>query len=205
MHREALTEAGTRLLPHLASFKGFYLAGGTSLALHIGHRRSIDFDLFSTEQLPDRLLAAAKRVFAESAIAVTYAAPEQLDLSVDGVKITFLTYPYAPVEPLTEYEGIGLATIAEIAAMKAFALGKRLSYKDYVDWYFLLSEKHVVLPDVIALAQKKFGGDFNDRLFLGQLVSFEDIAEVPIDFLRQPVDKHEIQSFLQQTVQDFKL
>lgn len=205
MHPEALTEKGTRLWPRLPRFKDFYLAGGTSLALQIGHRRSVDFDLFSTEQLPGTLLATAKRIFAGSAIAVTYAAPPQLNLEVDNVKVTFLHYPYPLIEPPVIYERLNLANITEIAAMKAFAIGKRLSYKDYVDWYFLLSEKHVALPEVIELAQKKFGGDFNDRLFLGQLVSFEDIEELPIDFLRQSVDKQETQSFLRQTVQNFKL
>lgn len=205
MHRAALTEAGARLLPHLTRFKGYYLAGGTALALQIGHRRSVDFDLFSAQPLPDGLLAAAKLIFTGSIIAVTYAAPEQLDLDVDGLKVTFLNYPYTPVEPLTEYEGLNMASVMEIAAMKAFAIGKRMSYKDYVDWYFLLSEKHVALPDVIGLAQKKFGGDFNDRLFLGQLVSLNDIDELPIEFLRQPVAKQEVQLFLQQTVENFKL
>lgn len=205
MHRAALTEAGIRLLPRLTSFKGFYLAGGTALALQIGHRRSIDFDLFSVQPLPGRLLATAKRIFTGSTIMVTYAGPEQLDLNVDSVKVTLLHYPYAPAEPFVKYEGLDLASIPEIAAMKAFAIGKRMSYKDYVDWYFLLAEKRVALSDVINLAQQKFGGDFNDRLFLGQLISIDDIEEVPIEFLRQPVNKRSIQSFLRQTVQSFKI
>ena len=73
--------------------------------------------------------------------------------------------------------------------MKAFAVGKRLAYKDYVDWYFLLKEKYVELEDVIPFCQKKFGNDFNDRLFLGQLASLEDIPTQKIDFLRDAVDR----------------
>lgn len=87
--------------------------------------------------------------------------------------------------------------------MKAFAIGKRLAYKDYVDWYFLLKENHIGLPSVIKLAKKKFHGDFNDRLFLGQLVSLEDVPTQTIDFLRRSVSRQEIQKFLEKVVERY--
>ncbi len=74
-----------------------------------------------------------------------------------------------------------------------------------MDWYFLLSEKHVELPKVIEVAQKKFGGEFNDRLFLSQLVSFEDIYDMPVDFLRNPISRQEIQTALDDQVRSFQL
>ena len=53
MHKEILTKEQVELLPLLKEFKGkFYLVGGTAIALHIGHRRSIDFDLFSEKKFP---------------------------------------------------------------------------------------------------------------------------------------------------------
>jgi len=96
-----------------------------------------------------------------------------------------------------------MATMGEIAAMKAFSLGRRLSYKDYVDWYFLLKEHSVTLDTAIALAQKKYGNEFNDRLFLGQLASIDDVAVQKIDFLRDETDVDTIKSFLHTVVQDF--
>lgn len=205
MHDAALTERGQALFPLLSRFNNFYLAGGTALALHIGHRRSVDFDLFTPAELPARLLSNVKRIFPESSVLVTYQAPGQLNILIDNVKATFFQYEYPLIDQVVIWEGVALVSIREIATMKAFAIGKRLSYKDYVDWYYLLSEKHVILPDVIELAQQKFGGDFNDRLFLGQLISLEDIEELPIDWLRQPISKQEIKSFLRQTVRDIKL
>ena len=89
--------------------------------------------------------------------------------------------------------------------MKPLITGKRLAYKDYIDWYFLLKEKHVSLGDVIAHAEKKFGGDFNDRLFLGQLVSFNEIRTQEIDFLRDPIDREMLTRFLTEEVRSFKL
>lgn len=202
MYAEALTDKGRELFPRLSRFEDFYLAGGTALALQIGHRRSVDFDLFTAKELPDRILQKVKQIFEDSVVVTTYNVPNQLNVFIDNVKSTFFQYEYPIVEPFILYENVPLASIGEIAAMKAFSIGKRLSYKDYVDWYFLLLEKYVTLPDVIALAQQKFKNDFNDRLFLGQLVSFNDIEEVPIDFLREEVDRSTITSFLAEHVKN---
>lgn len=204
MHDEALTREAARLFPHCSRFKGFYLVGGTALAIQIGHRISVDLDLFSKNKLPQNLLATVKRVFSGSSISVTYRATEQLDLFIDGVKITFFHFPYPVVSPCKKIKNVPLATLLEIASMKAFAIGKRLSYKDYIDWYFLLKEKFVDLRRVIAHAKKKFSTDFNDRLFLGQLVSFGDIPPQKIAFLRDPVDRKTVVDFLEKTVSAFK-
>ncbi len=205
MHDNALTEEGARLFPILSKFGGFYLVGGTALALQIGHRLSVDFDLFSTDDLSSDLLQKIKRVFVETSISTTYRAPGQLSLLVNNIKMTFFQFPYSVVDTFVEYRGVSMASVREIAAMKAFAIGKRLAYKDYIDWYFLLKEKHVSLGDVIAHAEKKFGGDFNDRLFLGQLVSFNEIRTQEIDFLRDPIDREMLTRFLTEEVRSFKL
>ena len=205
MHEKAFIKQAVALFPSFAKLEGFYLVGGTALALQIGHRLSVDFDFFSSQELPVNLLARIKRIFSNSSIAVTYSAPGQLNVLIDDIKTTFFHYEYPVFDPFVVYQGVSLASIREIAAMKAFAVGRRLSYKDYVDWYFLLKEKHVGLEDAIAFCQKKFGNDFNDRLFLGQLVSLEEIATQKIDFLGNPVDRATVQRFLREAVRSFKL
>ena len=124
---------------------------------------------------------------------------------LDGIKTTFFYYPYPIIKPLKKYKKVSTASIPEIAAMKALSIGRRLSYKDYVDWYFLLSEKHIKLQQVIRLAQKKFNGDFNSRLFLSQLISISDVPTLKIDFLRNPVDRKTVEDFLVAAVRDFKI
>ena len=205
MHEQVLTKEAASLLPTFQQFEAYYLVDGTALALQIGHRISVDFDFFSSEELPSNLLARVKRAFLGSSIAVTYAAPEQLNLLIDTVKVTFLHYPYSVCEPFVFFKEIPLANTTEIAAMKAFSVGRRLAYKDYVDWYFLLRDGSVNLKYILALAQKKFGTEFNDRLFLSQLVSFEDIPIQKIDFLGEPIERGEIEEFLHKTVQTFEL
>src|SRR3989338_4174347 len=205
MHEKAFTKQAAALFPYFAKFKGFYLVGGTALALQIGHRLSVDFDFFSSQELPANLLAQVKQIFPRSSISVTYSVPEQLNVLIDDIKTTFFRFEFPVLDPLISYQDVPVASIREIAAMKAFAVGRRLSYKDYVDWYFLLKEKYVDLENVIAFCQKKFGNDFNDRLFLGQLVSFEDIPTQKIDFFGDPIDRVAIQQFIEATVRNFKL
>jgi len=205
MHEKALIKQAATLFPSFLKFKNFYLVGGTALALQIGHRISVDFDFFTSDELPSSLLRIVKRVFFNSSISVTYRSPEQLNVLIDNIQTTFLQYPYPAIDPFVSYQGISLASIREIAAMKAFAIGKRLSYKDYIDWYFLLSEKRIGLEEVIKFCQEKFGNDFNDRLFLGQLVSLADIPTQKIDFLRDPAERETIQRFLEKSVSKFKL
>ncbi len=203
MRKEALTKESAEIFPELFNFKGFYLVGGTALALQIGHRVSVDFDLFSQKELPPRLLTKIKRTFGKSAVSITYSAPEQLNVLLGGVKTTFFYYDYPVIDKLKSYKKVPIASIREIAAMKAFSIGKRLSYKDYIDWYFLLKEKHVTLSEVITHAKKKFGGDFNDRLFLGQLVYLDDITTQKIDFLRGAVNRESVQNFLREATREF--
>lgn len=163
MHDKALTKKAQELFRSLHRFAGFYLVGGTALALQIGHRLSVDLDLFTQEKLPANLLTKVKRIFHDYHVIVTYRSPEQLNLVVNDVKMTFFQFPYPVVNEFIMFQEMAMADVQEIAAMKAFAIGKRLAYKDYIDWYYLLKEKHVDVQGVITLASKKFGADFNDR------------------------------------------
>lgn len=203
MHPEALTEAGSRVFPRLAPFRSFYLVGGTALALQIGHRVSVDFDLFSNAELPRTLLSRVRRVFPGQFILPTINNREQLNVSIRGVKTTFFRYQYPPILPLVTYQGVRMASVPEIAAMKAFAIGQRGTYRDYVDMYFLLAERHITIRKILQLAKKKYGAEFNDRLFLEQLVYLEDIPSAPVEFLRDSVDRKTIQQFLEGAVRQF--
>lgn len=204
MIEKALTEEAAELLPKFDKFGEFYLAGGTALALQIGHRISVDFDFFTSANLPSNLLRQVKMVFSDYPTSVTYQSPEQLNVLINNIKITFLYYEYGIIDDFTRFKNISLASVREIAAMKALAIGRRLAYKDYVDWYFLLKENHVNLKDIIVCAKKKFDGDFNDRLFLGQLVSVADIPSQKIDFLRDEVNRTALEEFFKETVRSFQ-
>jgi len=125
MHKEILNNNQIDLLPLIKQFKReFYLVGGTAIALHLGHRRSIDFDLFKPGRL--RLNWILKKISAGNYLyIVTRRVEEQLNLLINDVTFTFFEYPY-PIEAKCKFEDfIRLPGLLELAAMKAFALGRR--------------------------------------------------------------------------------
>lgn len=205
MHEEVLTETGKKLFSKLKQFTPFYLAGGTALALQLGHRISVDFDLFSNDEIPKTLLPKVKNIFSDTTIITSINNPDELTIFVDSVKITFIRYPFPVVLPLCAHDGLPLLQTKEIAATKAYTLGRRGEYKDYIDLYFLLANHHISLKEIIMLAEKKYANEFNGRLFLEQLVYLEDIEETDIQFLKEKISKTKLSDFFEKTVQDISL
>lgn len=205
MHPEVLDEKNRTIFQALRNFNDFYLAGGTALALQIGHRISIDFDFFSEREISVDLFDKVEKIFSPDSIHISVNNSDELTLFIDSIKVTFLYYPFPLTDDLTEYEGIKLLSIKEIGASKAYTIGRRGSYKDYVDLYFILSEAHSTLSELIAMAEKKYGDAFNGRLFFEQLVYFDDIENADILFLKKLVDRKEIQSFFENEIKKLSL
>jgi hypothetical protein len=141
MHLEVLPPKQAELFPKLKSIPGFYLAGGTALALQMGHRVSVDFDLFSDQRIPKTLLAKVEGVFSASQSQVLVNNADELSLLVFGVNFTFLHYPFVPLSSLVDLEGLPGLSVLELAATKAYTIGRRGSFKDYVDLYFILKNE----------------------------------------------------------------
>jgi hypothetical protein len=197
MHHEVLTKRANELFPSLAKFDGFYLAGGTGLAVQIGHRVSVDFDLFCGREIKRSLLPKLESVFADAAsIAPLVNNADELTALVDGIKVTLLSYPFPVMHPLENCEGVSVLSIREIAATKAYTIGRRGAYKDYIDLYFVLSQGYAALGEIIDLAELKFGDAFNARLFLEQLVFLDDVEDTEIEILGTAVTRAEILKFL---------
>lgn len=168
----------------------FYLAGGTGLALQINHRRSFDLDFFrrdSEEEIPFRRIDnELKRLFGFARIDLKQT--DQATWHIEGIKVTFLAYPFPLLHPPVPGEsisqalkGIILAAPEEIALMKAYALGRRATIRDYLDLYYLLKPGIVTLAGIIENANRKYiiNGEniFSARLFLEQLVYMDDLED----------------------------
>jgi hypothetical protein len=198
MHEEILTKEQKELLPLLKDFSGqFGLVGGTAIALHIGHRRSIDFDLFTQKHF--RNTGIRDQIRAQYKIEGTFVdKPNELTIVVNGVKVTFYKYPFDVIFSDKLNGFISLPDLQTLAAMKAFALGRRAKWKDYVDLYFIF--KNFSLTDVTKKAKDLFGGEFNERLLREQLAYFDDIDYTEsIDYLAaHEVPDDEVRSFLKE-------
>ncbi len=174
MHKDVLTRKQAELLPLLKLFsKNFGLVGGTAIALYIGHRRSIDFDLFTNEEFKNEdILNRISKSFKIDMVVVNN--PEELTIIIKGVRFTFFRYRYKIDFPKKLGNIVKLPNLLTLAAIKAFTLGMRAKWKDYIDLYFIL-ENHYRIDQIIKKAQKIFGNEFNEKLFRSQLAYFKDI------------------------------
>lgn len=173
-HKEILNNNQVELLPLIGEFKReYYLVGGTAIALYLGHRRSIDFDLFKYSPL-NRKKNLDKVQESRFSTLVTWNVADQMNLIVNNVKITFYQYPFQIKANIIFDKIIRLPNLLDLAAMKAYALGRRSKWKDYVDLYFLLKENFSI-NEISQKASIIFGDLFSDKLFRSQLSYFEDV------------------------------
>ena len=134
----------------------FYLAGGTGLTLHLGHRTSVDLDLFSpTFESPDQLLALLEPAL--PGLTTTLVAPRTLYLSIGGVQVSLFGYGYALLAPTlaTGDDLLPLADPDDIGAMKLAAIAQRGSRKDFLDVWALVRQRRP-LREYLSLYQRKF-------------------------------------------------
>ena len=197
MHLEILSKEQIDLLPLISQFKReYYLVGGTAIALHIGHRESIDFDLFKLADL--RKNDIYKKVVASKfGYKFGYENYEQLNLIINQVKFTFFSFPHK-IPTNAEIKGIiKMPDLLTLVAMKVFALGRRAKWKDYLDLYFILKDFYNV-REIAAKATELFGEMFSEKLFKMQLGYFKGINhDEEVTFLiPNPPNEEEIKKFL---------
>jgi hypothetical protein len=196
MHTEIFNKNQVELLPLVKQFKKeFYLVGGTAIAMHIGHRRSIDFDLFKLSTLKPKSIIQTISDF-DFPYIVTRRVTEQLNVNIHDVKFTFFQYPFKVSANEKLEDILRLPNLIDLAAMKAYALGRRTKWKDYVDIYFILKD-HFTVKQISDRTTELFGQLFSEKLFRAQLSYFGDIDYTEaVEYLVPPVPEDEIKSFL---------
>ena len=180
-------------LPVLADF---YLVGGTALALQIGHRKSIDLDLFcdsshDQEQIV-QVLPIPKVEFART--------PVFLGVTVNGVKCDFVKFLFPRIEPLLEVEGVRMAKPIEISAMKLWAITQRGSKKDFIDLYFLL--KQFSFEEMFEFFRRKFSS-IEPFMVLRSFTWFGDAEEDLDPFMLEPITWEEIKDGLVEEIEEY--
>ena len=156
----------------------FVLYGGTALALHLGHRQSVDFDFFGNKPFdPARLVPAIPFL---AGATVTQREPNTFSCNVERggvVKLSFFGLPGLPrlLPPLIAPDnGLQVASVLDLAGTKASVVQQRAEAKDYIDIDALLTDGRVDLPTALAAARAIHGMDFNPQSTLKALCYFED-------------------------------
>lgn len=195
MYDNILSAEQKQLLPFIKSFsKEYYMVGGTAVSLQIGHRESIDFDLFKSGSVQPAKIALRLQTYGWQ-YQLIFKNTESFHLIVNDVKVTFFQYPFK-VATNKAYEGVKMPDLLHLAAMKAYALGRRAKWKDYVDLYFIFKDHHA-LEEVSDKAQDIFQGLFSPKLFKQQLCYFKDINySEEVSYCIEPVSDDVIKAFL---------
>lgn len=181
LHKETVDQTTLELLIQLQQkeyLKGFYLAGGTALALKTGHRKSVDLDLFSNfsfdaVQLLDNLSN-------DFSFTLFFSANNTLKGSINQVQVDILAHRYPLVGDPVVIENICMLSVEDIAAMKLNAIsvsGQRV--KDFIDIYFLL--KYYSIEEMVGFYKKKYS-QYNEANVLKSLCWFEevDLSDWPV-------------------------
>lgn len=131
---------------------GFYLVGGTALALRYGHRISVDLDIFT--HLPFDASKLAEFLAAECALTEVIVAENTVLGVMSGIKTDFIAHRYPLIAGVQLVEGVRLLATEDIAAMKLNAIANRGSKKDFWDLYELL--QHFSRQELLSLYEKKY-------------------------------------------------
>ena len=169
------------------AFSDFVLVGGTSLALQIGHRVSVDIDMFGMSDIDENHFMSVLHKTGKTTILKK--SKNILICAVNGVKVDFVNYHYPWLEDYSLMDSIRLASQKDIGAMKLNAIAGRGSKKDFIDLFYLL--KQYTLDELIQFYIQKYP-DGSEFMVLKSLAYFDDadLEETPILF--DPVSWEEI-------------
>lgn len=191
------------LLGRIPEIKQFYLAGGTALALQIGHRYSVDLDFFSVKKFSTarllRNLQSAPACIKQSISKGT------LYVLLNGVSCSFIAYPYPLIdEPVSSPWGIQLASVKDIGAMKINAIGGRGYRRDFVDLYCLTQIRP--LPFIWEDFKKRYSGTGLSLSHVKKsLVYFSDAEKDPLPNMIKRVSWKKIREFFEKESKDLSI
>lgn len=187
----------------LAAERGFYLAGGTAIAIQIGHRRSVDLDWFTTGEIVDPMALATDLRRSGLPFEVSGLEKGTLHGSAQGVKLSFLEYRYRELaEPLewTEYQA-RLAALEDLACMKLSAIGHRGAKKDFIDIY-ALGREHFTLGEMLEFHKRKHElSDVGHTVFA--LTYFDDAEPEDTPEMLWQIEWEEVKGTIEGWVRDY--
>ncbi len=177
-HEEVLTarmRSALRRLAPVAQQNGFYLAGGTAVALLLGHRRSVDLDWFCQEPLIDPALFGRSFTEQGMSVQIIQIAEGTLFMRVSGVRTSFFEYRYPLLRPPIYWQSYGctLASLEDLACMKLLAVAQRGRKRDFVDIYAIT--RFIPLSEAVALYRQKYG--MSDVVHLLRALTYFDDAD----------------------------
>lgn len=204
-HQEGLGKKQIEVLNYIGSFiqkRGFYLGGGTALSIYFGHRKSIDLDWFTTDQMGDALALAESLRNLDFDFVTKGIAPGTLHGTMKGIRVRFFEFRYPPLHSFTIWKEMNcsLASLDDLACMKLSAIAQRGLRKDFCDLYFL-GKEHCSLSRMLDLYKQKYRVQDIAPVLYG-LTYFEDAEEEPMPSMIVKVTWKTIKGTIQDWVKE---
>ena len=185
-----------RKLQSLSIFENSRLVGGTALALQLGHRKSIDLDIFGKiAATPEEIQETCSEV---GSLEISKTSKNINIYWVDGIKVDCVNYPYEWLEECRVLDGVRLASISDIASMKISAIINRGTKKDFIDLHFLLKE--MSLNHILDLYDQKYT-DGSRFIAIKSLTYFEDAESDPMPYMFEDVTWEDVKKSIIAAVQ----
>ena len=181
-------------------FKNFFLVGGTSLALQIGHRFSIDIDMFGNSEIDEFEFTEELSAFGK--VTIIKKSKSIIIYSVNGIKVDFVNYKYPLLEKPIVIENIRMVSDKDIAAMKLNAIAGRGSRKDFIDLFFIL--KKYSLETLIIFYNNKYK-DGSEFMVLKSLTYFDDAENEEMPVMFQEIVWEEVKITILKAIQELTL
>lgn len=213
-HLDLLKKPAKQVFGDLPKFvpKGV-LGGGTAVMLLLGHRKSFDLDIFLPHVVSRQLLVKLKSFYGERLLRPLVDTADELSVIIaPSTKLSFIFFPFKPLHKLIETDSIPFYSLEDLASNKAYVIGRRGAWRDYVDFFFLIRElvsrkleirSGLKFARVIGETKKRFGGAFSQKLFLEQLTYYGDITDFTVDYIGQEYKPQHIQEYLKKLTRSY--
>ncbi len=163
------------------NFKNFYLAGGTAVMLRHKHRISEDMDFFSFRAFSFlRLAVKMRKIFK---VEKEERFEDNIDFIIEGLRISFVFFPFQNIRPLENFEGIKIASDYDIFLNKIYSAGRRIESKDVIDFAFLYRKYQWGIDSVKKDFEQKFPHQ-SFEIYLGAILSIKDYPDLDENTIR---------------------
>ncbi len=188
-----------RSVAPLLSEAGFYLGGGTAVALWYGHRRSVDLDWFTEHQTDDVLVWERILRQQEKPLELLQIAPQTLITRISGIKVSLFSYPYPLLKPPVIWDAYqaSIASPEDLLCMKLIAVQQRGTKRDFIDLYMLLQQ--FPFRESLALCRRKYG----ECAFLSlqyALTYFDEAEQEVTPRVRIPISWRQVKAYFRNLV-----
>lgn len=184
-----------RNLQAIPEFKELRLVGGTSLALQIGHRKSIDLDLFGKCNIEPNIIVEKLKSLGDLKI---ISISKTINIFfLNNIKVDIVNYSYNWIDDFVLFDNFKIASIIDVSAMKLSAITNRGTKKDFIDLFFLMKE--FPLKKMMKFYLEKYT-EGNEFLVLKSLGYFNDAENEPMPYMFEQIDWQEVKAKIKQEV-----